>query len=946
MDTTALQPAPGKRSSRILVIDDNASILEGFHKILSPVEQSTARYRQLKSALFGEHDETATRDADFQVDLAINGAAGCDLAAHARAESWPYAAAFVDLRMPEQDGLVTIEALWRIDPEVQVVICTAYSDHTWDEVAERLGCSDRWLVLKKPFDPIEVRQLASALTVKWRLQRKQRLHIDTLEQRDEARLSELQWLNRTLRIMTRCHDAMIRSASEQELVDNVCERLVEDGNYALAWIGFGAHDDATTDKPVAYAGIDNGDVDFLGLSWTDTKRGGLSSGYAIRAGRPVVAGPIDSDPQFALWRDEVRQRGFASAIALPLHIRGNVLGNLSIYSHVPDAFDDEEVRLLQELADDVAYGITSLRDAAARAQAERELAYNANYDAVTKLPNRNLFRDRLRQAIAYATRNKRQVATLVLSLDRFEAIREAFGDDACNRVLRAIGERLGAGLRASDTVAYLTGNAFAITIGDLGQADDLTGVACKLMLAVSQPVSVGEQEVFVTASIGISFSSRNDTGVDTLLRDATSAAHCAQAEGGDSFRFYVPMMNERAAARLALEADLRRGLRAGELVLHYQPKVSLANGELSGAEALLRWQHPSLGMIMPSDFIPQAEASGVILPIGEWLIDAVCHQLRRWHDAGVAVLSVAVNVSAKQFRQKNLVDILRQALTTHQINPALIEIEITESALMDKVEAAAGMLRELKTTGVKLTLDDFGTGYSSLSYLQQFPVDRVKIDRAFVRHVTVDPGDAAICRSIIDLAHALQLRVVGEGAETEGQVKFLHRYRCDDVQGYYFSRPLPAADYEAMLRSRPAFHVPEAGAAGKRTLLIVDDEPHILSALKRLFHSEGWNILAADNARDGLELMAEHNVQVVLSDQRMPGMNGTEFLGRARALYPETIRIILSAYADLETVVEAVNRGTLFKFLTKPWDDETLREQVREAFQYHELRTAASAVST
>jgi len=256
------------------------------------------------------------------------------------------------------------------------------------------------------------------------------------------------------------------------------------------------------------------------------------------------------------------------------------------------------------------------------------------------------------------------------------------------------------------------------------------------------------------------------------------------------------------------------------------------------------------------------------------------------------------------------------------------------------------MLRELKATGVKLTLDDFGTGYSSLSYLQQFPVDRMKIDRAFVRNVTVNPGDAAICRSIIDLAHALQLRVVGEGAETAGQVKFLHQYRCDDVQGYYFSRPVPAADYEAMLRSRPAFHVPEAGAARNRTLLIVDDEPHILSALKRLFHPEGWNILAADNARDGLELLAEHKVQVVLSDHRMPGMNGTEFLRRARALYPETIRIILSGYTDLETVVDAINRGTLFKFLSKPWDDDTLREQVREAFQYHELRTAASAAPT
>jgi len=950
MDAVALQPvltgtsiiASGKRAARILVIDDNVSILEVFRKILSPATTSADRYRQLKSSLFGAHDETTTRCPDFQVDLTISGEAGCRLAAQACASGWPYAAAFVDMRMPEQDGMATIEALWKIDPEVQVVICTAYSDHTWGDVAERFGCSDRWLVLKKPFDPIEVLQLATALSVKWRLQREQRLRLDMLEQRDEARLQELQRANRTLWIMTRCHDALVRSASEQALLDSVCARLVEDGDYALAWVGFAQHDDARTIKPAAHAGIDDGYVDFLCLSWADTERGRGPCGYAIREGRPAVARNIDSDPQFVLWRDEALQRGFASAIALPLRIREVVLGNLGIYSHVPDAFDDDEVALLQELADDIAHGIMSLRDAAARAQAERELTYHANYDAITKLPNRNLFRDRLRQAIAYATRDERLVATLVLRLDRFQPIREAFGDDAGNGVLRAIGERLAACLRAGDTVAYLTGDAFAIAIGDLGNADDVTGMACKLMQAVAQPVGVGDQKVFVTATVGISVSSGGAGDVDTLLRNAASATHCAQAEGGNSFRFYAPAMNERTEARLALEADLHRALRAGELVLHYQPKVSLANGELSGAEALLRWQHPSLGMVMPADFIPQAEESGVILPMGQWVIEAVCRQLRSWRDAGIAVAPVAVNVSAKQFRQKNLVDILRQALASHQIDPALIELEITESALMHNIVTAAAMLRELKAVGVKLTLDDFGTGYSSLSYLQHFPVDHVKIDQAFVREVTVNPVNAAICRSVIDLAHALKLRVVGEGAETEGQLTFLHRHRCDHVQGYYFSRPLAAADYEAMLRSRPVFHLPEASAAQDRTLLIVDDELHILSTLKRLFHHEGWKTLTADNARDGLELLAENAVQVVLSDQRMPTMNGTEFLERVRVLYPETIRIILSGYTDLATVVDAINRGTLFKFLIKPWDDDALREHVREAFQYHELRAGAS----
>jgi CheY-like chemotaxis protein len=254
---------------------------------------------------------------------------------------------------------------------------------------------------------------------------------------------------------------------------------------------------------------------------------------------------------------------------------------------------------------------------------------------------------------------------------------------------------------------------------------------------------------------------------------------------------------------------------------------------------------------------------------------------------------------------------------------------------------ATATLRELKAIGVKLTLDDFGTGYSSLSYLQQFPVDQVKIDRSFVRDVTTNPSDAAICRAVIELAHALQLRVIGEGIETAGQLNYLRMRHCDEMQGYYFSRPVPVADYAQMLHEGRTLALAQAGAGPERTLLVVDDEPNILAALQRLFRRSGFQVLAATSGREGLELLAEHRVQVVLSDQRMPEMSGTEFLARVRSLYPETIRMILTGYTDLDTVVGAINRGTLFKFLTKPWDEDALCQQILEAFQYYELRLSA-----
>ena len=385
-----------------------------------------------------------------------------------------------------------------------------------------------------------------------------------------------------------------------------------------------------------------------------------------------------------------------------------------------------------------------------------------------------------------------------------------------------------------------------------------------------------------------------------------------------------------------MEFELRRALALNELRVYFQPRVNLAGGDICGAEALIRWQHPERGLVPPSEFIPMAEKTGLILPLGEWVVQNVCRQQRVWLDRGLSVPPVAVNLSALQFRQKNLVQFIRQELAANQLDAKYLEIEITESTLMDSVDEAAATLQELRTTGIKISLDDFGTGHSSLSRLRRLPIDHLKIDQSFVCNLTTEPEDAAICLAIIGLAHNLRMSVIAEGVETEGQANYLRQHHCDEMQGYYFSRPLPADDFEELLVLRRTLILPPQPTHERRTLLLVDDEANVLSALKRVLRLDGYDIITASSAREGLELLSIHPVQVIVSDQRMPEMSGSEFLSRVRDLHPHTVRLVLSGYADLRSVSEAINRGAIYKFLTKPWDEGMLRSDLREAFLHFE----------
>jgi diguanylate cyclase (GGDEF)-like protein len=565
-----------------------------------------------------------------------------------------------------------------------------------------------------------------------------------------------------------------------------------------------------------------------------------------------------------------------------------------------------------------------------------QLERRSNYDDLTDLPNHNLLKDRLAQAINRAGRATTLTAVMVLNIDRFKNINDSLGHDAGDEMLREAAQRLAGGVGDLDTLARGDGDEFVV-VAEIDTAEAGEQLARRLLTLLTPPFQLGGRELRLTGSIGIAMYPKDGRSGDELLKCADSAMLKAKAAGGNRCHFYEAEMNRRSLERLEMETELRNAIELGQLVLHYQPQLNLHVGEIIGAEALVRWQHPTRGLVMPADFIPLAEDCGLIAPLGEWVMRAACGQNKAWQDAGLRPISVSVNLSAHQFLAQDVVALAASILKDTGLDPAYLELELTESAVMADAAAFIDATRNLKDLAVTLSIDDFGTGYSSLSYLRRFAIDRLKIDQSFVRELTYEPNSAAIALAIISLAHTLRLSAIAEGVETEGQLNFLRQHGCDEMQGFYFSRPVPAADLEQMLRDGTKMS-PASESPQQRTLLLVDDEANILAALKRLFRREGYTVLTAEDGMAGLEVLARQRVDVVISDGRMPGMSGAEFLGKVRQLHPDTVRIVLSGYTDLNAVTNAVNRGELFRFLLKPWNDAELVDTVREAFRYSEAK--------
>ena len=466
--------------------------------------------------------------------------------------------------------------------------------------------------------------------------------------------------------------------------------------------------------------------------------------------------------------------------------------------------------LFSELGDFKGYRGTG-SEITERKLAEQQIQHIAHHDVLTGLPNRALLRDRLAQAMALARRKGRALWVLLIDLDRFKFVNDSLGHKAGDLLLKTIAARLQSSLRESDTVARLSGDEFVAILCE--EADEILGIGVvqRVMEAVAQPVLLDGKEFFVTCSIGVAvydmtqFDAPGDVTLNgetqNLIEQADIAMYSAKKQGRNNIKFYTKAMNQATLERLRIETALRNALERGQFVLHYQPQLDLATGRIVGVEALLRWRHPELGMVAPSRFIALAEDTGLIVPIGAWVMRTACAQRQGWHAAGLGPLRLAVNLSARQFNEPNLVASIAAVLAETGLAPACLELELTESLFMHDVALAVSQLHDMKALGVQLSIDDFGTGYSSFAYLRTFPIDVLKIDRSFVGDVASDADDAAIVVSIIALAHNLKLRVVAEGVETAEQLDYLRRHGCDEAQGYYFSHPLPAQEMELLLRS-------------------------------------------------------------------------------------------------------------------------------------------------
>lgn len=446
----------------------------------------------------------------------------------------------------------------------------------------------------------------------------------------------------------------------------------------------------------------------------------------------------------------------------------------------------------------------TIQDVTELHEAEQRIRYLAYHDGTTGLPNRQSFIEGLGKALSIAKRHHRQLGILALDLDQFKRVNDTLGHGVGNEVLISAARRLIATLRECDVIAVpeqrdegregvarLDGDEFSVLISDLDHYHDAAKVAHRLLDELRKPFKAGGQEVFLTASIGLALYPLDGDDADSLMRNAGAAMHFAKEQGRDNYQFYSRAMNATALEKLSMESQLRKALERNEFLLHFQPKINAATRRVVGVEALIRWQHPELGMVPPSQFIPLAEETGLIVPIGEWVLRSACEQSRAWQRAGLPSVHVAVNISSPHFRQ-GLTDSVAKALQATALDPGLLEVELTESMLMQNVETTLATLHELKDMGVRLAIDDFGTGYSSLSYLKRFPLDALKIDRSFVKDLPRDPEDAAITKAIIAMAHSLRLQVVAEGVETQEQLAFLQQHGCDVLQGYLFSRPVGA----------------------------------------------------------------------------------------------------------------------------------------------------------
>jgi len=568
------------------------------------------------------------------------------------------------------------------------------------------------------------------------------------------------------------------------------------------------------------------------------------------------------------------------------------------------------------------------------------LAHNnrilADYDSITGLPNRKLLARLLEKTIDTNRTTLATTGLILISTHNFKEINKTLGSSQGDMILQEMTKRL---MHAGDEhtqLGHISSDLFAVIVN--GPELNVVRYAKQMQKELQKPFILANKDIFLNCYMGISFSPRDGTDGETVYRHADIARGKAKELAVVSHRIFSPGMDVGTIERMSMEQDLYRALQYNDFTLQYQPQVDLFSGYIKSAEALIRWNHPKQGNISPAEFIPLAEQCGLILPITQWVLITACEQAKRWQELGYSNMTIAVNISSQHFQSGLLVVHVTEALRKSRLSAKYLELEITEGVMVDDVDKVLITLNQLKEMGVKLAIDDFGTGYSSLGYLQRLPVDRIKIDQSFISNITSNLGNAVIARSIIAMSHQFNYKVIAEGVETEAQLGFLLRHHCDEIQGYYFSRPVSHDDFSNLLEREKRIPVEVLlPNISKRTLLIVDDDINAISSLRRLLRLDGYDMLVASSGEEALELLARNTVRVVIADQHLPKMRGTEFLSQVRNMYPETVRLLITGYGDLNTAVEAINTGMIHKFHTKPWNEQHLRENIKDSFQQQEM---------
>jgi len=601
--------------------------------------------------------------------------------------------------------------------------------------------------------------------------------------------------NRVYAVLSGINNAIVRIRDRQELLEEACRIAVEDGGFGIAWIG--KYDAATREiTPVASAGLQENDAlratKLVLRDGTPQSRGLISR--MIEKRRPVYSNDITVEQGVGgERRAEAIRRGYRSAIALPLLAEDSLVGSLSLFAREPDFFNEDELKLLTDLAGDVSFALDHIAK-------DEKLNYLAFFNAITDLPNRTLFNDRLDQRVAAACREQRSFSILMLDIARFRQINETLGRHRGDDLLRLMAQRLRSALEEADDLAHLGGDFFAIATHHTGDGEGLGHLLERTLPGVTaQPFRLGDDDLRIALRVGVAVYPADGQDMDSLLRNAEAALKEAKRTG-HPYQFYTRQMNARVAEHLKLENELRRAILGDQFVLYYQPRFTLSGGRIVGLEALIRWVHSERGVVAPGEFIPLLEATGMILEVGHWALKRAALDHAAWRAAGLNPPRVAVNVSAIQLRHKDFVESVKAAVPDAADSGRHVDIEITESMLMEDVDGSIRKLKALQALGVQVAVDDFGTGYSSLSYLTRLPINCLKIDRSFIAQMVNGPEQMAVVSAVISLARALKLTVVAEGVETAEQVKYLKLLHCDEAQGYLFGRPMPASILERKLR--------------------------------------------------------------------------------------------------------------------------------------------------